>query len=105
MPSEIDRVSEAAEPGAEPEVDGFDDLDTVGPLEVLSNAGFAPALVRPADTATTIRSAHGLRLTVDDELTLDAAPASYVIHLGLADAAGLSLRNLRLVPLRRLKVG
>src|ERR1700748_2834702 len=51
--------------------DGFDDLDTVGPLEVLSNAGFAPALVRPFGTSSTVDSAHGLRLTVDDQLTLD----------------------------------
>jgi putative intracellular protease/amidase len=62
--------------------DGFDDLDTVGPLEVLSNAGFAPALVRPADTAATIRSAHGLRLTVDDQLTLEAPPELLLIPGG-----------------------
>jgi putative intracellular protease/amidase len=62
--------------------DGFDDLDTVGPLEVLANAGFAPRLVRPAGTAVTVRSAHGLRLAVDDELTLDAAPQLLLIPGG-----------------------
>jgi putative intracellular protease/amidase len=62
--------------------DGFDDLDTVGPLEVLSNAGFAPALVRPVGTAATIRSAHGLRLTVDDQLTLESAPELLLIPGG-----------------------
>lgn len=62
--------------------DGFDDLDTVGPLEVLSHAGFVPALVRPAGTAPTVRSAHGLRLTVDDQLTLDAAPQLLLIPGG-----------------------
>jgi transcriptional regulator GlxA family with amidase domain len=62
--------------------DGFDDLDTVGPLEVLSVAGFAPALVRPAGTAATVRSAHGLRLTVDDQLTLDTAPQLLLIPGG-----------------------
>jgi putative intracellular protease/amidase len=62
--------------------DGFDDLDTVGPLEVLSNAGFAPALVRPSGTSSTVRSAHGLRLTVDDQLTLDAAPQLLLIPGG-----------------------
>jgi transcriptional regulator GlxA family with amidase domain len=71
--------------------DGFDDLDTVGPLEVLSNAGFAPALVRPVGTAATIRSAHGLRLTVDDQLTLDATPQLLLIPGGgwLDGAAGV----------------
>jgi putative intracellular protease/amidase len=71
--------------------DGFDDLDTIGPLEVLSTAGFAPALVRPAGTAATIRSAHGLRLTVDDQLTLDPAPQLLLIPGGgwLDDAAGV----------------
>jgi putative intracellular protease/amidase len=62
--------------------EGFDDLDTVGPLEVLSNAGFSPALVRPAETAATIRSAHGMRLTVDDQLTLDTAPELLLIPGG-----------------------
>ena len=62
--------------------DGFDDLDTVGPLEVLSTAGFAPALVRPAGTAATFGSAHGLRLTVDDQLTLDTAPQLLLIPGG-----------------------
>jgi putative intracellular protease/amidase len=71
--------------------DGFDDLDTVGPLEVLSSAGFAPALVRPVGTAATIRSAHGLRLTVDDQLTLDAPPQLLLIPGGgwLDGAAGV----------------
>jgi putative intracellular protease/amidase len=62
--------------------EGFDDLDTVGPLEVLSSAGFAPALVRPAGTAPSMRSAHGLRLTVDDQLTLDSAPQLLLIPGG-----------------------
>jgi putative intracellular protease/amidase len=62
--------------------DGFDDLDTVGPLEVLSNAGFAPTLVRPSGTSTAIGSAHGLRLIVDDQLTLDAAPQLLLIPGG-----------------------
>jgi transcriptional regulator GlxA family with amidase domain len=71
--------------------DGFDDLDTVGPLEVLSTAGFAPALVRPAGTAATVRSASGLQLTVDDQLTFDAAPQLLLIPGGgwLDDADGV----------------
>jgi putative intracellular protease/amidase len=62
--------------------DGFDDLDTVGPLEVLSNAGFAPTVVRPAWTAASVRSAHGLRLTVDNQLTVDAPPQLLLIPGG-----------------------
>ena len=62
--------------------EGFDDLDAIGPLEVLSDAGFAPSLVRPAGTAAAIRSAHGLRLTVDDQLTLDTAPELLLIPGG-----------------------
>jgi putative intracellular protease/amidase len=71
--------------------DGFDDLDTVGPLEVLSNAGFAPTLLRPAGAAVTVRSAHGMRLTVDDQLTLDTAPQLLLIPGGgwLAGADGV----------------
>src|ERR1700759_4262214 len=48
--------------------DGFDDLDAIGPLEVLTAAGFAAHVVRPAGHATTVRSAHGLVLQVPDEL-------------------------------------
>ena len=62
--------------------DGFDDLDTVGPLEVLSNAGFGPTLVRPAGTAVTIRSAHGMRLTVEEALTIDTPPQLLLIPGG-----------------------
>jgi putative intracellular protease/amidase len=71
--------------------DGFDDLDAIGPLEVLSTAGFAPALVRPVGTAATVLSAHGLQLIVDNQLTLDAAPQLLLIPGGgwLDGAAGV----------------
>jgi putative intracellular protease/amidase len=66
--------------------DGFDDLDAIAPLEVLTAAGFATRVVRPAGHPTTVHSAHGLVLDVRDELSapelvvvpgggwLDAAP-------------------------------
>ena len=48
--------------------DGFDDLDAIGPLEVLTEAGFPTRVVRPAGHATTVHSAHGLVIDVDAEL-------------------------------------
>ncbi len=47
--------------------------------------------MRPAGTATTVRSAHGLQLTVDDQLTLDAVPQLLLIPGGgwLDGAAGV----------------
>ncbi len=45
--------------------DGFDDLDAIAPLEILTAAGFPTRLVRPAGHATTVRSAHGLVMHVD----------------------------------------
>ena len=48
--------------------DGFDDLDAIGPLEVLTAAGFAAHVVRPAGHAIKVHSAHGLVLEVPDEL-------------------------------------
>jgi putative intracellular protease/amidase len=48
--------------------DGFDDLDAVAPLEILTAAGFPTRVVRPAGQATTVRSAHGLVLDVTAEL-------------------------------------
>ena len=52
--------------------DGFDDLDAVGPLEVLVAAGFPASAVRPAAHAEGVLSAHGLGLRVDGELSEDA---------------------------------
>jgi putative intracellular protease/amidase len=48
--------------------DGFDDLDAVAPLEILTAAGFPTRVVRPAGQAATVRSAHGLVLDVAAEL-------------------------------------
>lgn len=44
--------------------DGFDDLDAVGPLEVLTAAGFPVRAVSFPDAATIVRSAHGLSLAL-----------------------------------------
>jgi transcriptional regulator GlxA family with amidase domain len=44
--------------------DGFDDLDAVAPLEILTAAGFPVRVVRPPAAAATVRSAHGLSIEV-----------------------------------------
>ena len=48
--------------------DGFDDLDAVAPLEILTAAGFPTTLVRPPGHPAQVHSAHGLVLTVAVEL-------------------------------------
>ena len=48
--------------------DGFDDLDAIAPLEILTAAGFPTRVVRPAGHAATVHSAHGLVMRVDAEL-------------------------------------
>ena len=52
--------------------DGFDDLDAIGPLEVLHTAGFAVRVVGSGSGGVTVRSAHGLQLTVAEALGDDA---------------------------------
>jgi putative intracellular protease/amidase len=52
--------------------DGFDDLDAIGPLEVLSEAGFPVAVVRPPAHDRSVHSAHALTLAVDAVLDADA---------------------------------
>ncbi len=59
--------------------DGFDDLDAVAPLEILTAAGFRTQVARPPGHATTVRSAHGLVLDVPDEL---GAPELVVVPGG-----------------------
>jgi putative intracellular protease/amidase len=59
--------------------DGFDDLDAIAPLEILTAAGFPTRVVRPAGHAATVRSAHGLAMQVDAEL---ATPALVVVPGG-----------------------
>jgi putative intracellular protease/amidase len=59
--------------------DGFDDLDAVAPLEILTAAGFPTRVVRPAGQAATVRSAHGLVLDVAAEL---GSPALVVVPGG-----------------------
>lgn len=52
--------------------DGFDDLDAVGPLEVLTAAGFPVTAVAHPAGAVRVRSAHGLEIVVSRGLS-DAA--------------------------------
>ena len=62
--------------------DGFDDLDAIGPLEILTAAGFPTRVVRPAGHATTVHSAHGLVMKVEAQLAAGAAPALVVVPGG-----------------------
>ena len=66
--------------------DGFDDLDAIAPLEILTAAGFPTRVVRPAGHATTVHSAHGLVMQVDAELG-DAPGLVVVPGGGWLDAA------------------
>jgi putative intracellular protease/amidase len=60
--------------------DGFDDLDAIAPLEILTAAGFPTRVVRSSGHPTTVRSAHGLVMQVDAEL--GASPALVVVPGG-----------------------
>lgn len=60
--------------------DGFDDLDAIGPLEVLTAAGFPTRSVSFPDAATTVRSAHGLVLEVPGALA--AQPGLVIVPGG-----------------------
>ena len=60
--------------------DGFDDLDAVAPLEILVAAGFPARVVRPAQHAPAVRSAHGLALEVPD--LLGGSPGLVVVPGG-----------------------
>ncbi len=68
--------------------DGFDDLDAIGPLEILTAAGFPTRVVRPAGHARIVHSAHGLVLDVAAEL---GSPALVLVPGGgwLDVAAGV----------------
>ncbi|MEO6857858.1 MAG: DJ-1/PfpI family protein, partial [Solirubrobacteraceae bacterium] len=45
--------------------DGFDDLDAVAPVEILTAAGFPVRVLGAPGTRGRIRSAHGLDISVD----------------------------------------
>jgi transcriptional regulator GlxA family with amidase domain len=67
--------------------DGVDDLDPVGPLEILTAAGLPTRAVRPPGHPTTVHTAHGLTLEIQDELD-DSAQLVIVPGGGWRDAAG-----------------
>jgi transcriptional regulator GlxA family with amidase domain len=72
--------------------DGFDDLDAVGPLEILAAAGFPVRAVRAPGQAAAVRSAHGLTLDVPARLGDD--PGLVVVPGGgWADGAPSGVRN------------
>jgi transcriptional regulator GlxA family with amidase domain len=52
--------------------DGVDDLDPVGPLEILTAAGFPTRPVRPPGHPAMVHTAHGLVIAVEAELDADA---------------------------------
>jgi transcriptional regulator GlxA family with amidase domain len=73
--------------------DGVDDLDPIGPLEILTAAGLPTRAVRPAGHSATIHTAHGLVIDVADEL--DAGAQLVIVpgggwrddHAGVRDLA------------------
>ena len=67
--------------------DGVDDLDPVGPLEILTAAGLNTRAVRPPGHATTVHTAHGLAIEVADELD-DTAELVVIPGGGWRDANG-----------------
>ena len=60
--------------------DGFDDLDAIAPLEVLTAAGFDVRAVSFPDQARPVRSAHGLVLTLPG--SLGTAPELVIVPGG-----------------------
>jgi transcriptional regulator GlxA family with amidase domain len=60
--------------------DGFDDLDSVAPLEILTAAGFPVRAVRHPGTPGPVTSAHGLR--IDLQRGLGDAPGLLVVPGG-----------------------
>jgi putative intracellular protease/amidase len=72
--------------------DGFDDLDAIAPLEILTAAGFPTRVVRPAGHPATVHSAHGLVMQVDAELAAAPEPGSG------PDADSQAIPGLVLVP-------
>jgi len=71
--------------------DGFDDLDAIAPLEVLTAAGFPTRVVRPPGHAPTVHSAHGLVMQVDAEL--GATPELVIVPGGGWLDAALGVRD------------
>ncbi|MFZ1997153.1 MAG: DJ-1/PfpI family protein, partial [Solirubrobacteraceae bacterium] len=73
--------------------DGFDDLDAIAPLEILTAAGFPTRVVRPAGHATIVHSAHGLLMQVDAELRAALSPALVLVPGGGWLDAGAGVRD------------
>ncbi len=62
--------------------DGFDDLDAVAPLEILTAAGFPTRVVRPASQSEAVQSAHGLTIQVTDPLASRQTPGLIIVPGG-----------------------
>jgi len=52
--------------------DGFDDLDAVAPLEILTAAGFPVRVMRPPSHPVAVHSAHGLAIDMVTSLSGEA---------------------------------
>jgi transcriptional regulator GlxA family with amidase domain len=77
--------------------DGVDDLDPVGPLEILTAAGFPTRPVRPVGHPPVIHTAHGLVIEID--AALDAAAELVIIPGGGWWDEGEGVRRLSAGPL------
>jgi putative intracellular protease/amidase len=62
--------------------DGFDDLDAVGPLEVLTAAGFEVVMAAPGTPKDVVISAHGLRVAVSPGSNGTQSPAGLIVVPG-----------------------
>ncbi len=73
--------------------DGFDDLDAVAPLEILSAAGLPVRPVRALAQSATVTSAHGLQIVIQDEIA-DNPDLLLVPGGGWRDASAVGVRPL-----------
>ena len=68
--------------------DGFDDLDAIGPLEILAAAGFPVRMAAAPGASEHVRSAHGLHLVVS-ELGADVPELAVIPGGGWFHGAGV----------------
>jgi transcriptional regulator GlxA family with amidase domain len=95
-PDIIDRVSRLPETTIVV-FDGFDDLDAIGPLEVLSAAGFPVRVAAAPGAPAHVRSAHGLHLAVG-ELGADVPELAVIPGGGWFRGAGVRDQIKRSLP-------
>ena len=79
--------------------DGFDDLDAIGPLEVLTEAGFPVSLGAAPGAPGHVRSAHGLHIAVP-EIDSRAPELAVIPGGGWFSGAGVRDQIQRSLPTR-----